>query len=102
MNIINRSLIKLTLLPAPFYRKIGVNIPQLKSILRIKLVMDDRRPNTIQQTRMRKSEKQISMATIGTMAISTVMGIMFLFCFFIGQNMVTGLTFYFTMFFFML
>ncbi|MGN6163565.1 MAG: hypothetical protein ACTHOF_03410 [Flavisolibacter sp.] len=102
MNIINKTFLKLALLPAGVYKKMGVNIPQLTSILNIKLTMDDRRPNTFQQTQRRKKSKPVSTATLGTMIMSVILGLFYLFAFSIGSNMATNLTFYFSMFFFML
>ncbi len=102
MNIINKAFLKVALLPAVFYKKAGINTHQLKSILVTKLTLDDRRPNTIQQTSSKKSEKPVSMATIGTMFISAVIGLMYLFAFMMGSDNVTHLVFYFSMFFVML
>lgn len=102
MNPVNKIFLKLILLPAPVYKSIGVNIKQLKSILTTKLTMDDRRPNTIQQTRTRNKGKQVSLATLGTMFMSGLIGLVYLFAFSIGSNMVTSLTIYYSMFFFML
>ena len=102
MNIVNRFFLKLVLLPKKLYAGAGVNTVQLQSILSVKLMMDDRRPNTFQQTQQRKKEKQVSTATLGTMLVSAILGLMFLLVFGIGQNVVTQLTLYFSMFIFML
>lgn len=102
MNIINKFFLKLALLPAGIYSRMGVNIHQLKAILHTKLTMDDRRPNTIHQTQRKKKAKPVSMATAGTMAMSALLGAVYLFSFSVGSNMITSLTFYFSMFFFML
>ncbi|MEO5996278.1 MAG: hypothetical protein ABIN89_06100 [Chitinophagaceae bacterium] len=102
MNIVNRFLLRLALLPVALYRKIGVNTIHLKLILTAKLVMDDRRPNTFHQTRQRKSDKAISGATIGTMIMSALLGLLFLATFRISDELVTQLTFYFSVYIFML
>jgi hypothetical protein len=102
VNPVNKIFLKLILLPAPVYKSMGVNVKQLSSILITKLTMDDRRPNTLQQTRTRNKDKQVSMATLGTMLMSGLIGLVYLFAFSIGVNMVTSLTIYFSMFFFML
>jgi hypothetical protein len=101
MNIINQGFLKLVLLPSSLYRSIGVDTEKLKSIVTTKLIMDDRRPNSLQQTR-RKKEKQVSLATVGTMLISALLGLLYLLVFSIGNDAATHLTFYFTLFFFML
>src|SRR4051794_8374786 len=101
MNIFNKALLNLVLLPSGLYRKLGIDLPKLRTIVSIKLLMDDRRPNSFQQTR-RKKEKQISLATVGTMILSFLLGFIYLYAFAIGKNMITHLTIYFSMFFFML
>jgi ABC-2 type transport system permease protein len=102
MNIINKTFLKLALLPSGLYRKAGVNIYQLRSILYIKLTMDDRRPGTLQQVRSRKSDKPITKATLGMMFLSALMGLLYLISFLVGNDPVTQLTVYFSFFFFML
>ncbi|MBO9660610.1 MAG: hypothetical protein J7527_17440, partial [Chitinophagaceae bacterium] len=102
MNIINKAFLKLALLPSPVYDKMGVDRRALAAILNIKLTMDDRRVSGLQQSQRRRSDKEISSATIVTMIVSAVLGLLYLMAFYIGSNIVTGLTFYFFMFFFML
>src|SRR4051812_4577542 len=101
MNLFNKIFLKLALLPSRVYGKLGADVAQLRSIVTIKLVMDDRRPNTLQQTR-RQSDKPVSMATLGTMFISLLMGLLLLISFAVGEDMVTRMTIYFSFFFFML
>ena len=79
-----------------------MNIPQLRSILYVKLLMDDRRRGVLQQTSTRKKEKPVTMATLGTMLLSALLGLVYLMSFMIGDDIVTHLTFYFSLFFFML
>ncbi|PZR27925.1 MAG: hypothetical protein DI535_08255 [Citrobacter freundii] len=102
MNIINKGFLKLAMLPSSVYTKMGVDNNALSAILNIKLTMDDRRVNPMQQARRGKSNKEVSSATIITMVVSAVLGFLYLVAFYIGANIVTGLTFYYFMFFFML
>lgn len=102
MNIINKGFLKLALLPSPVYKKLGVDERALSAILHVKLTMDDRRLSALQQARQRKTDKQVSSATIFTMLISAVFGLLYLIAFYFGRTIVTGMTFYFFMFFFML
>jgi ABC-2 type transport system permease protein len=102
MTVINKAFLKFALLPSAVYRKMGVNTVQLRSILQAKLTIDDRRPNTMLQTSYRKKDKPVTGATIGTMIVSALMGLLYLLAFGIGSDMVTHLTVYFTFFFFML
>ncbi|MCX6337830.1 MAG: hypothetical protein NT153_11190 [Bacteroidetes bacterium] len=102
MNIVNRFFLYLVLLPSKLYQKMGINTVQLASILSIKLMMDDRRPNTMHQANKRKEAKPISAATIGTMFVSAAMGSFFLISFFVGSEMLTRFTIYFSFFIFVL
>ena len=102
MNIVNRSFLKLALLPKGIYKKMGVYIPHLTSILQIKLTKDDRRPSSLLQSRTNKKQKPVNLATIGTMVVSTLLGLFYLMSFSVGSDKVTQLSFYFSMFFFML
>ncbi len=96
MNIVNNGLLKLALLPSPIYRKMGVNTDHLKVILNAKLLMDDRRPNSFQQVQRKKSNKPVSTATLGTMFLSALMGLVFLVSFLVGKSYETKFTFYFS------
>jgi len=99
MNPINKLLLRLVLLPAGLYTRWNVSIPQLRAILIAKLVMDDRRPNTLQQTRKAAAKtKAITGASLGTMIMSVVMGSLFLLAFNAGDDRVLQLTLYFSFF----
>jgi hypothetical protein len=100
MNIFNKVLLKIVLAPKNLYYSWGISVPQLESILTCKLIMDDRRPNSIQQTRQRSnnSKKEISNSSVGTILMSGIMGIFFLMVFRLGNDHITHLTFYFSMF----
>jgi hypothetical protein len=102
MNIINKGFLKLVLWPGRAYTRMGINPDQLKWILVTKLTIDDRRPNTIQQTQRKKKEKPINAATVGTIVMSLLLGFIYLMAFGIGQDVITKLTLYFSFFFFML
>jgi len=102
MNIVNDLLLKIALLPGPLYERLGINTAQLKTIVSTKLLIDDRRPNTIQQASQRHKQKETNRATVGTMLISVVLGATFLFAFAISSNPITQLTIFFSMFIFML
>jgi len=81
MNILNKALLYLVLLPKKLYEKMGVSNAHLKAILTYKLIMDDRRPNSIQQSKQRNAtkKKEVSNASIGTIFLSAVMGTVFWF-----------------------
>ena len=102
MNFINKAFLRLALLPAPLYKNMGVHLPHLKAILTTKLTMDDRRVNAFAQVQKSKKAKPVTRATLLTMLLSAFMGLFFLISFGIGKDIETQLTFYFSMFFFML
>jgi len=103
MNFINQILLKFVLLPEKLYRKNGVNIKQLQSILATKLLMDDRRPASLMAGRRRQKEsKEMNKATLTTMFVSALIGCLFLFSFALNTAIIAQLTFYFTYFIFML
>ncbi len=102
MNIVNDVLLRIVLWPGFLYERLGINTAQLKTIVSTKLLIDDRRPNTFQQASHRNKQKETTRGTIGTMLISVVLGCTFLFAFAISDNLTTQLTFFFSMFIFML
>ncbi len=102
MNIINRFFLFCLMLLSPLYRKLGVSVTQLRSILQAKLIMDDRRPNSIQQAQLRKGKKPIRFATIGTMLYAAFLGMVFLISFAVGKDADTKLMIYYSFFVVML
>ncbi len=102
MNPVNKFFLFIVLLPSAIYRKMGVNMPQLRAILTSKLIMDDRRPNSVHQTRQKKQDKPIRFATLGTMLMSTLLGIFFLMSFAVGKDSITQFTIFFSFYIFLL
>ncbi len=102
MNAINTFFLKILLLPSGLYRRMGVDIRHLKAILTAKLMMDDRRPNPIQQARRNKSNKPVTAATLGMIFFTTIMGCVFLVSFAVGKDYITRLTIYFSFYIFVL
>ncbi len=96
MNVFNKILLKAVLLPSGVYEKMGVNVRHLRAILMTKLIMDDRRPNSFQQMRRQARKKPISNATLSTMAMSIIAGVLFVFISAFLKNTVTQLTIYFS------
>jgi ABC-2 type transport system permease protein len=102
MNIFNKFFLFLALLPSALYRKMGVNTAHLHAILKAKLMMDDRRVSSLQQTKKRKKPKPPNYATVGTMFMMAIFGCVFLFCFGLGHDYLTQLTLYFSLYIFSL
>jgi hypothetical protein len=102
MNIINQFLLRFFLSPALFYKKANIDLHQLRLILTTKLIIDDRRPNTFHRSQQNASSKTISLATLGTMLFSVLLGCMFLFAFSSESNLDVQFIFYFSIYMFML
>ncbi|MEI6263559.1 MAG: hypothetical protein WCP74_00550 [Sphingobacteriia bacterium] len=99
---INQFFLFLLLLPKSIYEKMGVNTRHLKAILTTKLMMDDRRPPSIQQRQKRKNAKPIKWATLGTMFLSAFLGLFFIISFFISKDVITQFFLFFSFFIFLL
>ncbi len=99
---INNFFLYILLLPKSVYQNMGVNTHHLKAILTAKLIMDDRRPNSVHQTQKKKNAKPIKWATLGTMLMSTFLGLFFIISFFITKDTVTQFFLFFTFFIFLL
>lgn len=102
MNKISLLFYTAVMLPVKLYRNAGIDTTQLALILRFKLIMDDRHPNTLQQTRGSAKKEGISHATLGTMLMALVMGVLNLISFAIGLDAITHMGFFFLAYLFML
>ncbi len=101
MNFFNRALYNLVLSPKALYSRMGVQTDKLALILQVKLMIDDRRPNTFNQRPQRqgKPKKEFSKATLWSVIGSAVMGLFFLYTFAIpGEDRLLQLTFYFSLY----
>ena len=98
---INSFLLWWFLLPSGIYRRFGADMAHLRAILANKLTIDDRSATGLQKMRNQKDGKETNTATIITMVISLGMGLLFLFVFAMDDDL-TRLTFYLTIFGFML
>lgn len=77
-------------------QKTGVNTDQLNEILRIKLLMDNRRPKTIFGNKKNKSGKHPKSIFSNIMVV--ILGLMMSFLLFISDKPLAGQTLYFSMF----
>jgi ABC-2 type transport system permease protein len=103
MNIVDRFFLWFFLLPKQLYVKAGIDIKQLQAILTAKLTMDNRRPASLMGNRRGKSNKQeLNGSSLKTMLGALLMGLIMLYTFGIGVDTLTKLTFFCTMFIFML
>ncbi len=100
-NFFNKALLWLFLQPKGLYKKLNVNTSHLRAILIIKLVIDDRTATGINRVRAQTRSEDPSTATMFTMLISLVMGVVLLGVFMLSDD-VTRMTFYFASLGFML
>jgi len=100
MNIFDKALLAFVLLPKRIYQKAGIDVTKLKSILIYKLLMDDRSPNSIQKIRNQnnKSNKEPSKISLSTIITNFITGIFIMLVFLIGNDHITHLTLYFSIF----
>jgi ABC-2 type transport system permease protein len=101
-NIVNRALLKILLLASPLYKKAGANIKQLEQVLYYKLLMDDRRPNTMQQNSKKNNDKPAKVATLGSMLMALLLGCLLIIVFFVTKDPLTSFTFFFSVYIVML
>lgn len=102
MNAIDTFFLKLILFPSSFYRRMGIDVVKLQTILKLKLLMDDRRPGALTSRRNRNSDKPVKGISWGTVLISFFIGAFYLYSFALGGDPVLQFTFYFSILFFML
>ena len=96
----NKLLLNLALLPSGLYKSMGADTDQLRALLEVKLMMDDRRPAGFGKPRTEKKNRKFSI--ILSMVISFFMGLFYCMPLGIIQNRLLGLSGYFTLFLFML
>jgi ABC-2 type transport system permease protein len=99
MNKVDKLLLSLVLQFKKIYTIWGCDIQQLKAIVTIKLIMDNRRPHPLKALQQNKNQtdKPINNATIWSMLGSLIMGL-FLLMFMMFDDVVTNLTLYFSTF----
>jgi ABC-2 type transport system permease protein len=100
MNIFDKGLLAIILLPKRIYQKAGIDVPKLKSILIYKLMMDDRNPTSIQNLRNKNKTQKKDPSNISyiNMFLNLVTGSFFMLVFLIGENHIIHLTLYFSIF----
>jgi ABC-2 type transport system permease protein len=99
----NRVLLFLIMLPSGLWKRLGADIAQLQAILKVKLMMDNRKPLSFGNNKgMEHRKKKDRKYTVWlTMFLSFFMGIMYVLPIIITKfDTVIGLTFFYTMFVF--
>ncbi len=102
MNILDKFLLMLILLPSGFYETMGVDTKQLKAILVAKLTIGNRTPSGFRGFKSAKAAKPSKFQSVGKAIAAIFMGFLFVFALFIGVDYVTKLTFYFSFYIFFL
>lgn len=96
----NRFLLFLLLLPKGLWRVTGADVSQLKAILKVKLMLDDRRPLAMGKSQ-RKRKKPVRFMTLLSVFLSAVFGIIYSLPLALDDAYM-GLWMYFTLFLVML
>ncbi|UYQ91477.1 hypothetical protein MKQ68_15395 [Chitinophaga horti] len=82
----NKFLLSVVALLNPVWSRMGANIPQLMAILKVKLIMDDRRPNAYTQMRNQRKQKEGKGSSWMMLLLSFLMGFFYLFFFQLGTD----------------
>lgn len=99
----NKVLLFLIMLPSGLWKRLGADVAQLRAILKVKLMMDNRKPLSFGNNKgMEHGKKKDRKYTVWlTMFLSFFMGIMYILPIIITKfDTVIGLTFFYTMFVF--
>lgn len=102
MNLINAFFLSLFLKPKWLYKRIGVDITKLKSILTCKLIMDDRQPFSFGQSRHKEINEPVNNTTWFSIGIYFLMGLLFMVFFFFGESPILHFTSFFSIYLVML
>lgn len=96
----NKFLLFLILLPKGLYRALGADVDHLKAILKVKLMLDDRRPLALGKPQTKK-KKPVRFMTALSVFISIVIGFIYMIPLSLDDRFM-GLWLYFTVFLVML
>jgi hypothetical protein len=96
----NRFFLFLILLPKGLWRSLGADIPQLKAILKVRLMLDDRKPIAIGRQQSKKKPAKFMSAL--SVFISAMIGVMYVMPLVALDDKIMGLWMYFTTFLLML
>lgn len=99
----NKFLLWLVMLPSAIWKSLGADIPQLKAILKAKLITDDRKPLSFGGNKSVQSKKDRKYTSVLSMVLSFFMGMIYVFpIFLVKVDELLGLTVFFTLFMFFL
>lgn len=98
----NKLFLYLVSLFNPMWKRLGVDVEQLRAILEVKLKMDDRRPNVYSQARQQQKKKEIKNGSWGVIFMSFIMGIFYLYAFFITHDHFLQMLIWFSLFMMMM
>ena len=90
----NRLFLNMVMLPSALWRNLGADIEQLRAILTIRLILDDRKPVGIgRQQKIKKDRKNVSILSI---VIHLFMGVFFSSLLFVVTDRIFSLTMIFS------
>ncbi len=91
----NKIFLALVMLPSALWRSMGADIDQLRAILNVRLLLDDRKPVTMMRSQKQKKDRKFG--SLINIFVSFVMGIFYMFPITIVPDRVFSLTIYFSM-----
>jgi len=94
----NKILLKLVSAFLPLLQKTGVDVDQLYQILKVKLLMDERRPVTMFATKRKATANPKAGNSWGVSIVTIIMGLFLGMMLFIFEMPMVGQTIYFSMF----
>jgi ABC-2 type transport system permease protein len=96
----NKFFLFLIMLPKGLWRALGADIPQLKAILKVRLMLDDRKPLSFGRQQTKKKPARFMSAL--SVFLSAVIGMMYIIPLAALDDRIMGLWLYFTTFLLML
>ncbi len=92
----NKFLLFLVMLPSAIWRSMGADVEQLRAILNVRLMLDDRKPVTLMRSQKQKKDRKYG--SITNFVISLAMGFFYMFPVMVVHDRIFSLTIYFFLF----
>ena len=91
----NKLLLYLIMLPSALWKSLGADVGQLRAILQVRLLLDDRNPVAI--GRMQRQKKNIKYGTLINTVVYVVMGFIYMLPVTVVPDRIFSLTLYFSL-----
>ena len=91
----NKLFLNMVMLPSALWRSMGADIVQLRAILNVRLLLDDRKPMSMMM-RQQKQKKDRKYGTLINTIVFLIMGLMYIFPLAVVSDRIVSLTVYFS------